>query len=502
MRRLIALAVLVAVAGALGALVLGTTAQGSSTAQIDAIFDDAKGLVGGQVLKIAGAQAGTIDNVVLTKNYKARIEMTVDSRFMPFRQNATCTILAEGLISENYVECDPGSANSPPLPAIGGRPPTVPVTHTTEPVSLVDLFNIFNAPTRERFTVLVNELGIGTAGEGQNINAILLRANPSLALARQVTSILVQQNTQLARAIDATSSIAASLSANTTGLQGFLDSAAALSRTTANHRSNLALAINRLPGLLAAAQPSLQQLNTVAVDGTPLVQQIDASVPALNRVAADLGPFVATAKPGLAKLGNVLDSAIPALKNATPLIDTVRNYADGSLASTIQTGKLYTNLQQKGFVESFLSIFYYLAAATSRFDASSHMLGFGLQAPNGGLCALYATSPVAGCSAKFGGSPSPSMATRARRATRAHHRAAPHAGSRAGSGARAGSPAPRAGGTPSRQPTSAGTAPPAASRGPASTGSTTTTTPSSPPPPSGSGPPNLTLQGLLNFLLK
>src|ERR1700737_1919955 len=114
-------------------------AQGSSTARFDVIFDDARGLVGGQLVKIAGAKAGSIKNVVVTPEFKARIEATVDSRFMPFHQNATCTIRPEGLIAENYVDCDPGTADSPPLRASGAHPPTVPVAHTTEPVSLLDL---------------------------------------------------------------------------------------------------------------------------------------------------------------------------------------------------------------------------------------------------------------------------------------------------------------------------------------------------------------------------
>jgi ABC-type transporter Mla subunit MlaD len=485
MRRLLAIAVLLATAGALFALVVGSSAQGSSTSQIDAIFDDAKGLVGGQVLKIAGAQAGTIDNVVLTKGYKARIEMTVDSRFMPFKQDANCTILAEGLISENYVECDPGSADSPPLRSSGGFPPTVPVSNTTEPVSLLDLFDIFNLPTRERFTVLVNELGIGTAGEGQNINNIILRANPALALARQVIGILNRQRAQLATAVDATSTVAANLSHNTAGLQGFLDNAATLTETTAAHHSNLALTINRLPGLLAVAQPSLEELNTVAVDGTPLVQQIHASVPALNRVATDLGPFVTAAKPGLAKLGATLAKAIPAIRDATPLIKVVRNYARNSLPSTKLTGELFTNLQQKGFVENFLSIFYYLAASMSRFDATSHMLGFALLAPNNGMCTSYATTPVTGCSSNFGGAPAPSIA-----------------GGSAGAGANA-RPSSGRTGTPS---TARGTAPSAPS---SSTTQKTVATPQnvpsstpSPAPSSSAGQSPTTLQSLLNYLIR
>ena len=374
------------------------------------------------------------------------------------------------------------------MQASGGFPPTVPVTRTTEPVSLLDLFNIFNLPTRERFTVLVNELGIGTAGEGQNINQIILRANPALALARQVIGILDRQRNELATVVDATSTVAASLSRNTTGLQGFLDNAASLTETTAAHRSNLALAINRLPGLLAAAQPSLSELNTVAVDGTPLVQQIHASVPALNRVARDLGPFVVAAKPGLAKLGAALTKAIPAVRDATPLIKVVRSYAHNSLASTEATGKLFTSLQQHGFVENFLSIFYYLAAANSRFDATSHMLGLAIETPNSGLCTTYATAPVTGCSANFGGAPAPSVLSPSRTTTKpAQPTATPSAPQ-----------PPSAAGTPKAS------GPPTSQTAPTTTATAPQTTASQPSgqSPSNPGQSGLTLQSLLNYLIK
>ena len=185
-RRLAAIAAGLIVAAAALLVVLGASAQGSSTARFDVIFDDARGLISGQLVKVAGAKAGAIDDVVVTPDFKARIEATIDSRFMPLHQDATCTIRPEGLIAENYVDCDPGTMNSPPLQAQGGHPPTVPVTRTTEPVSLLDLFNIFNLPTRQRFMAIVDELGIGTAGRGDDFNYILQRANPALGLARKV----------------------------------------------------------------------------------------------------------------------------------------------------------------------------------------------------------------------------------------------------------------------------------------------------------------------------
>jgi ABC-type transporter Mla subunit MlaD len=404
-RRLLVIGLTLTAACVLALLGVRSGAQGSSTARFDVIFDDARGLVGGQLVKIAGAKAGTIENVVVTPDFKARVEASVDSRFMPFHQDATCTIRPEGLIAENYVDCDPGTPNSRPLQSSGGRPPTVPVANTTEPVSLLDLFNIFNLPTRQRFTAIVNELGIGTAGRGQDFNQILRRANPALALARQVIAILNRQRSQLGTIIDATGTIAAEAAGHTTSVQNFLTRAASVSSLTAAHRTNLSLAIARLPGLLAAAEPSLRQLDTVARGGTPLVAQLHAAVPSLTRVQNDLGPFVAAANPALSQLGVSLRKAIPTIRVTTPLVTTVRRYAASSLPGTQLFARLASNLQRHGFVENFFGVIYYVAAGLARFDSTSHMLAILLVGAQNGLCGSYATAPVAGCSAHFGSAP-------------------------------------------------------------------------------------------------
>ena len=133
--------------------------------------------------------------------------------------------------------------------------------------------------------------GIATAGRGSDLNEILRRANPALALARQAIGILARQKKELATIIDATSVIAAEGAAHTANLQRFLDSAARLTTITASHSSGISRSIALLPGLLAAAQPALAQLDIVAKDGTPLVQQLGAAAPSLSRLQHDLVPF-------------------------------------------------------------------------------------------------------------------------------------------------------------------------------------------------------------------
>jgi ABC-type transporter Mla subunit MlaD len=477
-RRLAGITVLAAALVVFAVLSSGARAHASSTSRVDVIFDDARGLISGDEFKIAGAAAGTIQKVVVTPDLKARVEAAVESRFMPFHQDATCAIRPEGLIAENYVDCDPGSPNSPPLRGSGENPPTVPVTSTTEPVSLLDLFDIFDVPTRERLAVILDELGIGTAGEGQNFNDIIRRANPALTYARQAISVLVKQKAQLETILDATNTIAAQAATHTADLQSFLDHAAVVTALTAAHRDALAEAINRLPGLLAAAQPALAQLNTVAVDGTPLVQEIHAAVPALNTVSNRLGPFVEVAKPALAKLGDALQRAIPAVRDATPLVVTIRRYLSRSLPSTEQIGALFENLQQHGFVENFLSLVYYLSALTARYDSLGHLgVAYLIDADNG-VCNEYATTPVAGCSAHYGSLP-----------TYAANRSATRRGAHAGPSQRTATAT-----KPAATPT-----PPAAQRPAAAPPASTVPRPGATSP---AGPVTQSLQNLIGYLLK
>jgi virulence factor Mce-like protein len=406
MRRLVTVVVLAAVAAGVGVGVwLAESGGRSTTARFDVIFDDARGLVSGQLVKVAGANAGSITGVEVTPGFKARIEATISRRFMPLHANATCTIRPEGLIAENYLECDPGSRPSPILRGSGGHPPTIPVTNTTEPVSLLDLFNTFNLPTQQRVAVLLNELGIATAGRGEDLNQILLRANPTLALARQVIGILQRQQAALGSIVDNTNTIAAQIAAHVPALKGFVNRSAGLTTLLASHRGQLAAAIARLPSLLQALHPALTQVDAIASNGTPLLQQLRAAAPSLDRVESDLGPLAAAAAPALPKIGHALKVAIPAIKTTTPLINAIANYAQRSLSSTELTSQLYENLQRHGFSEYFLSVFYYVATALSRFDSTSHVLPLMLIAPHNGKCGRYSTKPVSGCSAHYGSRP-------------------------------------------------------------------------------------------------
>jgi virulence factor Mce-like protein len=396
-RRLIAS--LLAIAGVAAGLGLASSgARGDSSFRVDAIFDTAKGIIPGQLVKIAGARVGQIQDVTLTPDYKARIELSVDSRFAPFRSDASCQIKPEGLTAENFVQCDPGTPAGQVLRGHGGHAPTVTVEHTSVPVNLTDLFNIGTVPVRQRLRIVLDELGIGLAGRGEELNAIIRRANPTLADARKAIAILNRQRSELTATVDATDRIVAQLAARRGDVQTFVDRAAHVTVQTADHRSELAEAIRRLPGLLAVTRPALQRLDELSVNGTPVVNDLRASAPSFNRLTADLGPFARAALPALKQLGATAVIGRKTLIDAQPLAAELRRYARDSKATARVVSQVFANLRDRGFVESLLSFVYYGAAATSRFDVTGHILPAHLIGSN---CSTFATAPVAGCSANF-----------------------------------------------------------------------------------------------------
>ena len=433
MRRVVPIALLAVVVAGVAALIATRSSQDAY--RVDVIFDNSRGLTPGQLVEVAGARVGTIQAIHLTPDYKARIELSVDRRFAPFRKNASCTIRPQGLLAEYYVECNPGTPSAAPLRGAGqSATPTVPVTHTTQPVALTDLFDIWSAPVRDRLSILIAQLGMGTSGRGQELNAILRRSNPSLGAARHVIGILQNQRAQIDSLLVSANKAIAPLARQPQRVDAFVREAARASAQTSAHSRELAQSVARLPGLLDAADPSLRELDAVVRTGTPLVQQLHAAAPALNRMSTDLGPFAKQVQPTLKALRPVLAQGAKTLKQSLPVSRAMRDYTHNSRPAAELAGPLFTNLRVRGFSESLLLFLYRGAASAARFDKDSHIL------PAYSIindCSAPATTPVAGCEATF---TRPNVAERAhRRSARRHTRRAPSSG---GGGGTTGAPAP------------------------------------------------------------
>jgi virulence factor Mce-like protein len=360
-------------AAAIGAVLLVTGVGTTPTYRVAAIFDTAKGMVAGQQVKIAGAVVGSVQAVELAPGPKARIVMSVDRRFAPFHEDASCTILPEGLISENFVQCDPGAPDSPPLAVSRAGIATVPLQHTTVPTSLQDLLNVFSLPTDDRLRVIINELGIATAGRGEDLNALLRRADPALAQSQQVLSMIDSQRQQLAVAIGQTDRVLGALAQRDDEVRAFVDRAAAVATTTAEHKNSLGASIHRLPALLDALRPGLRSLDRAMSSSTPLLGYLRAAAPGLTKLTALVPSFATAGTPALRSLGDAADAGRLAVRVAGPVVSDLKRASAQAGPFAQQLDQLLLSTRDAGGLEGILRFFYSVAVGDAAYDQTSHM---------------------------------------------------------------------------------------------------------------------------------
>jgi ABC-type transporter Mla subunit MlaD len=415
MRRALAL-LLVGAAGT--AALVGAGAGGSGEYRVAAVFSNAAGLIPGQNVEIAGAVVGQVKSIRLTPDHRARGEMAVATGCAPFRGDADCEIKPQSLIGEKFVECDPGSPDARELRSVGGTP-TVPLAQTHAPVDIDLVFAALRQPYVNRLSLVVNELGTGLAGRPHDLQQAIKRAAPALQETDRVLRIVNSDRALLGRLIDRTDVVLAQVRPRSRDVTKFIDRASRAGQTVAQRRDALAAALDRLPPLLAELQPSAQSLAGAVRDARPVVHELRDAAPSLRALFGDLKPLTDAGRPALDALESASDEGRRAVGAARPIATRLRAAA-ALMPHAAAVGTAVTNsLRATGAVEGINEFVWIATAATARFDKTSHIVpSYQLQR---GQCNLYATTPIAECSAHWPGS----AADRAQAAAKRKHRSRP-----------------------------------------------------------------------------
>jgi virulence factor Mce-like protein len=399
MRRLVAaVTLLVAMAVVLVGASGGDAAQESY--RVDAVFDRTAALIPGQQVKVAGAPVGSVKDIKLTPERKARVQMEVKEGFAPFRANARCIIRAEALIGEKFVQCDPGTPAARALEGEDGEAPTVPLERNTTPVEIDTILATFRQPSRERLRILLNEFGVGLAGRSDDLNAVIRRANPALKEANELLRVLDRERQSLGDLVEGTDAALAELAGRRGEVQGFIENLNTVTQATASRRGDLQEAIRRLPPLLAELEPSARRLGSFAREATPAVRQLRQAAPAVTALLGDVEPLADAAVPALRHLSRASRIGRRTVRATMPVARRLA-LATREMPDVVRTTmRTVESLRDTGGIESVLSFIYYATAASARFDSTSHVLpAFALIND----CIRYAREPNPNCNGHFPG---------------------------------------------------------------------------------------------------
>ncbi|MGH2888918.1 MAG: MlaD family protein, partial [Solirubrobacteraceae bacterium] len=322
MKRLLLSGLVLAAAAAFIVLTTGASNGSGSTYRIE--FQNAFGLVTQADFKVAGVPAGTIQSIGLDqKTLNAVVTVKVTRRgFGQFHADATCASRPESLIGEYYVDCQPGSRG--PVLKPGS---TIPVGHTTSTIPADLVLDIMRLPYRQRFALIVNELGAAAASRSGDLQAALARAVPALTETDSLLRLLAHDSATIRALTRDSDSVITALANNSGNVNRFVVQAGRTASATATQQANLRAALARLPGLLQQLRPTLAQLGTTLTTNEPVLRNLNQSAAQLHRLLADLPAFSRSARPAIASLGKASVTGRAAVTAATPTVRDLDNFA-------------------------------------------------------------------------------------------------------------------------------------------------------------------------------
>jgi ABC-type transporter Mla subunit MlaD len=401
-------------AAAILAIVLLSAAGGSNGSYtVRAIFDDANNVTEGEEVKAQGAKIGKVGEVTATPEGKAAVQLHIENPgFQDFRQNASCTILPQSLLGEQYVNCSPtrphpeGAALPPPLKRIpagheGAGEVLLPLNNTSSPVGVDQLQDITRLPQSQALRIILNELGAGFAGRGSELHEVIQRADPGLRELEAVLHTFAQQNHVLADLAVESDRALAPVAANREHVAGFIEHSNTVAQAGARHLAGIEENLKRLPGFLKQLGPATERVQHFAEQTTPTFEDLNAAAPAVNELFENLAPFSKATNRYLASLGQTSKVTGPALKSTTKLLDQLEPLGASAEPFATNLSTLLKSFKETGGIERLMDFIFLGAGSTNGYDKLGHFLRAEVVADG---CTTYKTvaSASEGCSANFG----------------------------------------------------------------------------------------------------
>ena len=383
-------------------------------------FDNAFGLTTGGDLKVGGVRAGKTSGFDLKQigdgRYVAEVEGQItEAGVGAFHKDASCEIRPQSLIGEYYVDCQPGSSQDM-LPNGG----TVPVKQTASTVPPDLMQNVMRRPYRERFRLILSELGTGLAGRPEDLSQVLRRASPGLRETSKVLQILGRQNEVIKNFITNSDTVVAQLEAKKRDVARWVKSAGHTAAVSATRQAALREQWQQFPRFLGELQPTMAQLGALADEQTPLLRQLRQTSPQLERFFGDLGPFSEASRPSIRSLGQAAVIGNKAFKESKQEIAELKALAPNAPSASKQTRQFLQSFDDRnrsfepdarakesappgpdpvaykdgqGFtgMEQLLNYAYWQTLALNPYDQLGHLLRVVLFV---GPCSPWQTGPV------------------------------------------------------------------------------------------------------------
>lgn len=294
-------------------------------------------------VRISGVSVGKVTKLDPATDGTTKATVQIDAKFAPMATNTRATLRQKTLLGETYVELTPGSPNGPDIPENGSLAPG-----RVEPaVQFDEILSTFDPKTRAAFETWIQTTAIAVGGRGRDFSNALGSLPPFVDNTDELVALLNSQEGAVRRVVRNTGTVFNALSTRRGQLSSLITNANAVFATTAARNSQLeatfralptfeqesAATLYRLDAFAKNTNPLVTQLQPVADELTPTLQELDRLAPVLLNVIDTLGPVITAGEDGLpatrsflGDLPTLLGAFDKPLRQLTPVLHELSFY--------------------------------------------------------------------------------------------------------------------------------------------------------------------------------
>lgn len=273
---------------------------GGGGADYHLIFENASQLVRGDQVQVGGQPVGSVRDIVLTPDFKARITIHVNSPLAPLHEGTSAQIRVPSLsgVANRYIALSPGPNSRAKLPSGS----TLPADATHGVTDIDQLFNIFNARTRRALQKVFQGSAEEYVGNAANVNASAEYFAPALAASDHFFAELASDQDALRELLVQGAKATTTIAARSQQLSDLVERADITFGALASQQTNLARGVAELPIVLH--------------EGNVTFSHLPSALSALRQLAI-------VSKPDTVNLALLFERLRPLISEATPVVNNL-----------------------------------------------------------------------------------------------------------------------------------------------------------------------------------
>jgi len=294
-------------------------------------FPEAVSLAQNADVRISGVPVGHVVTMKLGPGNTTTATLELKSRYAPLPRDARAILRQKTLLGETYVELSPGTRRPGNYLAENG---TLPESQVSPTVQLDEIFRAFNPSTRAAFQTWMQAQAGAGLGRGADLNAALGNLPDFTDKTTRLLEDLNAQQGAVRRLVSNTGVVFDAITQRQGALRNLISASNEVFRVTAQRNQALAdafvalptfehqssLTLDRLTQFAHTTNPLVTQLQPVAQQFSPTMQQVLALAPDLHQLFNRLGPAIDASKAGLPALQRVLADLRPVLGQVDPFL--------------------------------------------------------------------------------------------------------------------------------------------------------------------------------------